>query len=102
EKINLDKHLRNANIVFTGEGRTDKQTMLGKLPFYIASELKRINPDAKSILISGYVDYRIENLYNVFDSVHSITNGPITLSQSMKETNFLYKHKVKNIAKLLK
>lgn len=102
KELKLSDYFKRADIIITGEGRTDEQTVLGKLPFYIATKARAMNKDAKIILVSGCVDYNVENLYSIFDSVHAISNGPITLDESMKNTKFLYKHKIKNIAALLK
>lgn len=102
KELNLNDYFKRADIIITGEGKTDTQTFLGKLPFYIATEARAMNRDINIILISGSVDYTIENLYDIFDSVHSISNGPITLEKSMQNTKFLYEHKIKNIATLLK
>src|SRR5699024_11579474 len=102
KELNLDDYFKQADIIITGEGKTDDQTVLGKLPFYIATEARALNKNAKIILVSGCIDYNVKNLYSIFDSVHSISNGPITLNDSMVNTKFLYKHKIKNIAMLLK
>lgn len=49
DAVGLDKKIRNADLVFTGEGRTDEQTAYGKLPRpALAADL----PDARSSLLS--------------------------------------------------
>lgn len=47
----LDRKIANADLVLTGEGRTDRQTAFGKLPVRVAEHAKRY--DVPCVLISG-------------------------------------------------
>src|SRR5699024_11290801 len=54
--------------VITGEGKTDEQTLQGKLPFVIASMAKEY--DVPTILVSGALGGDLDHLYHEFDSVN--------------------------------
>jgi len=51
KQINFDKKLNNHDLVITGEGRTDLQTLKRKAPAVIAQHAKSLNK--KCIIISG-------------------------------------------------
>lgn len=40
---NFDKHIEDANLIITGEGRIDKQTAYGKAPVGVAGRAKRFS-----------------------------------------------------------
>lgn len=50
----LDEKIKLCDIVITGEGKTDRQTLMGKLPYKIAEKAKKF--DKKCIVISGIID----------------------------------------------
>lgn len=43
EETNLEKYIRDADIVITGEGRLDSQTVMGKAPIGVAKIAKKYN-----------------------------------------------------------
>lgn len=51
---NLEEKIKNADIVITGEGKTDEQTLMGKMPYKIAQLCKKYNK--KCVLISGCIE----------------------------------------------
>ena len=100
ELTNLNDKLKHADLVITGEGKTDLQTLMGKLPLFVASKAKEFN--LKTIVISGEVDIlHLKELNKEFHSLHSIVNGPISLEDSMKHAEVLLRSSVKNIVRLL-
>lgn len=86
--INLDEHLQGANLVITGEGRVDKQTLFGKTPLGVAKRANEKN--VPTIIIAGSVGEDIESLneYGVI-GVYSIINEPMNLSQAISNANKL-------------
>ncbi|WP_153720909.1 glycerate kinase [Sporosarcina cascadiensis] len=98
--INLEAKILNSDWVITGEGRTDHQTLQGKLPYVIAKMARRHKKP--TILISGSIESNLYDLYEVFESMHAIANGPLTLKESIEHTQELLYHRVRNIARLLK
>lgn len=51
---NLEEEIKSSDIVITGEGKTDAQTLMGKLPFKISELCKRHGK--RCVLISGEID----------------------------------------------
>lgn len=97
--VNLERRIAQADWIITGEGRTDSQTLHGKLPAYVAKLAKKHAVPA--ILLSGALDGDIEPLYAHFSSMHAIANGPMTLAEAMGQAEHLLHHKVRNIARLI-
>lgn len=99
EAAGLERRLEQADWVITGEGKTDSQTLHGKVPFYVAKLAKKHH--VPSILISGSLGDDIEPLYAYFDSMHAIPNGAMALEQCMTKATMLLTQKTRNIARLL-
>lgn len=97
---NIGGSLACANWLITGEGKTDGQSLCGKLPVYMAKEAKKYN--VPTILLSGGLDNSLESLFDYFDSMHAIANGPMSLEASIEQAESLLFHKARNIARLLK
>lgn len=97
--VKLEQKIKDADLVITGEGKTDEQTLLGKLPYYVASIAKQYN--VKSIIISGEINYNLPELHDVFYSMHSISSGPMSLQEAMNQTEELLRITVKNVARLI-
>ncbi|BFT74535.1 glycerate kinase [Paenibacillus sp. P36] len=84
EYSSLRQHLVDAELVITGEGRIDNQTVSGKTPMGIAQEAQKFN--VPTIAFAGSVGQGIERLYDVgIHSVHSIMTGPMPLEEAMKQ-----------------
>lgn len=98
--VGLHEKLNTADWLITGEGRTDGQTLRGKLPYSLAKQATQ--KGVPTILISGAVTGDLEPLYEIFQSIHSIASGPITLADCMEQAEYLLFHKARNIARLLK
>lgn len=99
-KLKINEKLAKSDWVITGEGKTDEQTLQGKLPFVIASMAKEY--DVPTILVSGALGGDLDHLYHEFDSVNSIALGPLSLEESIERTEELLYHCIRNIARLLK
>ncbi|MCF0193155.1 MAG: glycerate kinase, partial [Prevotella sp.] len=94
---NLDAALRDADFVLTGEGKLDKQTLMGKAPFIVMQHGKAVG--AKTFGIAGCVEDE-ESLTNAgFNKVFAITPSNLPLSEALqKETA---KHNLTNCIKHL-
>lgn len=69
----FDKHIADADIVVSGEGKSDAQTMMGKVPSGVLRHCKKNG--VKTWLLSGAVDDANLVLTNNFDLVKSINQG---------------------------
>lgn len=79
----FDEHIRDADIVITGEGKSDVQTMMGKVPCGV---LRRcVKAGVPTWLISGSIDDSGHILSGHFDRVYSINeNDSRPLSQLLQ------------------
>ncbi|WP_414055758.1 glycerate kinase [Macrococcus equi] len=94
-----DLNLTTIDYVFTGEGKSDFQTKFGKLPVCVA---KRINKNGgKSILISGGLGTDYLELFEYFLSMHSITDGPMSLDDAITNAPSLIMNTCRNIGRLV-
>ena len=86
----LEKKISEADIVITGEGKTDKQTLMGKLPFKINELCRKF--DKKCIVISGTIDnVRLGN------KMISLVDEDITLEYALKNPREILTNKSKYI-----
>lgn len=88
QSTGLVEDLKDADLVFTAEGRIDSQTACGKVPTGVAQKAKDFGLPV--IALAGEVadDYRVVYQHGI-DAVLSIAPGPISLSQSMAEAERL-------------
>lgn len=82
ETLNFDKLLKDAALVITGEGHSDEQTLMGKLPQRILEHAKR--QDVKCWLVSGGVSNQQPLLDAGFDRVIAVTPKDMSLQEAMK------------------
>lgn len=85
EAINFDKHLKNADLVITGEGKLDRQTGMGKAA---SGVLDAANKRSVPVIAIGGSVEDIENLNKRgFLSLFSIVPYPIPLEEAMQKDN---------------
>lgn len=94
DAMNLEDAIQQADLVITGEGQSDTQTLYGKAPFYIASLAEKYN--VPTVLISGSLE-DTDQLNNTFVGCFSIVNKPLTLEQCMKQADSLLYEQTKQI-----
>ena len=93
---NFYEHMKQANIVITGEGKSDVQTLLGKAPYGIATIAKKFNKPV--ILISGVLeDETILTASNMFTEMHAIVDGTVSKEESMLKTDVFLRRKTEEI-----
>jgi glycerate kinase len=82
EAVRLDTLLEGAALVITGEGRTDGQTLAGKVPLGVARVAAR--QGVPVIVISGAVTPDADRLLDYhIAALLSICDGPMTLDEAM-------------------
>ncbi len=99
-KINLQSSIASADLVITGEGKSDHQTLNGKAPIYVSHLAKKYTKPI--ILISGSVQNDNQALTNAFTSVFSITNKPMTLDDAMNQVEKLLYNQIIQVMTLIK
>lgn len=82
----LEEKMKNADVVVTGEGRLDAQTVMGKAPVGVAALAKKY--DAKVIAFAGSVapEAKVCNQAGI-DAFFPIVRGVTTLEEAMKKEN---------------
>ena len=82
----LEEKMKNADVVVTGEGRLDAQTVMGKAPVGVAALAKKY--DAKVIAFAGSVapEAKVCNQEGI-DAFFPIVRGVTTLEEAMKKEN---------------
>jgi glycerate kinase len=82
EVVGLTDYLKEASLVFTGEGRIDTQTLFGKTVAGVAAKAKALHIPV--VAIAGAVDGDSKEFsrYGI-DGALSIVPGPISLRKSM-------------------
>ncbi|WAA08888.1 glycerate kinase [Fervidibacillus albus] len=91
----LEEAIRNADLVITGEGKSDEQTLYGKAPGYVADVAKGVGVPV--ILISGSIGDDSDTLRTKFDGCFSIITEPLTIEECMKEAKTLLYNQTKRI-----
>ncbi|TXJ77556.1 glycerate kinase [Ligilactobacillus salivarius] len=86
--INLEEEIKRADLVITGEGQMDGQSIKGKAPIGIAKLAKKHKLPV--IAITGSIGNSIEKVYeNGVDLVISSTSSPMTLEEAVKNSDKL-------------
>lgn len=86
--INLEEIVKTADLVITGEGRIDNQSVFGKAPVGIAKIAKKYNIPVIAVVGSSARDLK-EIYKNGIDLVLDIINEPMPLETAMKDVKFL-------------
>lgn len=98
--MNVEKAIKHADLVLTGEGQSDEQTLYGKAPGYIALIAKRHHVPV--ILISGSLGGDLDALREKFTGCFSIVNKPSSLEACMENAGELLYEQTKQIIHLLR
>jgi len=103
EKTNLRKIIENADLVITGEGKIDSQTINGKTPIGVAKLAKEY--DIPVIAIGGYIadDGDIVHQKGI-DAIFSIVNYPISMEKALDKntSSFFIERTIGEIFRLIK
>ena len=82
QTLNFSEKIKGADLIITGEGRTDRQSLMGKVPSGILEEVKR--QGIPVIVVAGSIeDTEILNQAG-FQGVFSIIPSPMSLETAMK------------------
>ncbi|WP_434674985.1 glycerate kinase [Pseudomonas sp. D3-10] len=88
-----------ADLVITGEGRFDAQTLRGKTPFGVARIAQRRGVPV--VVIAGTLGEGYEALYeHGIDAAFALANGPMTLQEACADAPRLLAERARDIARL--
>ena len=88
EALNIEKHLKDAELVIVGEGQFDRSTVFNKSPVAVAQRAKRIGIPVIGIAGSLGAGFREVHEHGI-DAVFSLVNRPMTLKAAMGDTKQL-------------
>ena len=99
ELAGLDALVQGADLVITGEGRFDAQTLRGKTPLGVARVAKRHGVPV--VVLAGTLGAGYEQLYGLgIDAAFALANGPMSLEQACAEAGALLKARAADVARL--
>ncbi|MCE5038552.1 glycerate kinase [Staphylococcus auricularis] len=100
EETHFVQHVAKADLVITGEGRIDSQTIYGKTPIGVAKSAQPFH--CPVIAICGSIGTGYEAVYqHGIDSVFSILNAPTELKDALLSGPQFIETTAENIARLL-
>lgn len=99
ELVGLAEAVQGADLVITGEGRFDAQTLRGKTPFGVARIARQ--QGVPVIVIAGTLGEGYQALYeHGIDAAFALTSGPMTLQQACSEAPRLLQERASDIARV--
>lgn len=101
EATGLDSHVKDADLVITGEGRIDGQTIYGKTPMGVAKTAKRYGVPVIGIA-GSLADGHEAVLEHGIDMVFTIVPGVCSLDDAIRQAAANMERTVRNMAMTLK
>ncbi|MBQ3114495.1 MAG: glycerate kinase [Clostridia bacterium] len=86
EKTEAEKHIKDADLVITGEGKIDGQTSMGKVPVGIAQLAKKHKKTVVAFCGCATKEASVLNGYGI-DGIFPILRNVCTLEDAMNTTN---------------
>ena len=100
ELIGLAEAVKGADLVITGEGRFDAQTLRGKTPFGVA-RIAQAN-GVPVVVLAGTLGEGYQALYeHGINAAFAIASGPMTLQDACDRAGQLLTDRARDIARLL-
>lgn len=99
DAVRLADKVRDADLVITGEGRMDKQSIYGKTPIGVAKIAKQFNKPVIAIVGCLREDFEVVYEHGI-DAVFPIIRQLGTLEETLKNGADNLKHAGRNIAKV--
>lgn len=99
--VDFDEHLKDVDIVVTGEGATDWQSVFGKVMQGVGVHCK--NHHIPAVAIVGSMGTGAEDIFNYgIDSIITTVNGIMPLSDALNHAEELYLGAARRLFRLLK
>lgn len=95
----LEAALEGADLLITGEGRTDGQTGSGKLCSVVAKMARARG--AKTLLVSGALQGNLDDLLTTFDFAFSISSGHTSLDECIRHAPEDLAFTIRNLTRLI-
>ena len=88
DAVNIDKHLKGADLVIVGEGQFDRSTVFNKSPVAVAQRAKINGTPVIGVAGSLGAGFREVHEHGI-DAVFSLVNRPMSLKAAMEDTRRL-------------
>jgi len=98
EAVGLEAKIKDADIVITGEGSLDRQTLEGKTPTGVARLARKLGKRIFAMVGRATNDPEVRK---VFDSVYENTRSGMSQEQNMKRAAELLRENARQLAKEL-
>lgn len=96
DTLQLETHIKHADVVITGEGKIDTQTLYGKTITGVAKIGQKYGVPV--IAITGKIGRDIDSIYEIgVTSIFSIVDQPMDIKESMNKADDLIQACVRNI-----
>ncbi len=102
DAVQLEQRVAQADLVITGEGRIDGQSVFGKVPVGVATRSKKVKP-LPVIAVVGGIGPGAEATYDYgIDAILSTVNGPMSLEQAMEQAPSLLAQAGERVIRLIR
>jgi glycerate kinase len=98
EAVGLESKMKNADVVITGEGSLDRQTLEGKTPAGVARLARKLGKKVFAIVGRDNGDRQVDEL---FDEVHELARPDMREKEQMKHAGELLREKARDLAQEL-
>ena len=98
EAVALESKMKGVDIVITGEGSLDRQTLEGKTPAGVARLARKLGK--KVFAIAGRYDGN-QQVHELFDEVYQLARSDMSEKEQMKRAGELLREKARELAKAL-
>ncbi|MEN0106506.1 MAG: glycerate kinase [Pseudomonas sp.] len=100
ELTGLATKMQGADLVVTGEGRFDAQTLRGKTPLGVARVAQQF--ELPVVVVAGTLGEGYAQLYQAgIHAAFSLAHGPMTLAEACQQAPTLLRERARDIARLL-
>lgn len=100
EATGLNSRLPDADVLITGEGQMDRQTLFGKTPYAVAQRARRCGVSVV-LGVTGALGEGYEELYDTFDLIFTLATGPMDRSESLDRADELLRARGKDVGRLV-
>src|SRR5437868_7707439 len=98
EAVGLESKMKGVDIVITGEGSLDRQTLEGKTPAGVARLARKLGK--KVFAIAGRYDGN-QQVHELFDEVYQLARSAMSEKEQMKRAGELLREKARELAQKL-
>ncbi|TKS56484.1 glycerate kinase [Mesohalobacter halotolerans] len=100
DELQMENHIKKTDLIITGEGRIDQQTLYGKTLIGVTKKAKHHRIPV--IAIAGQVETDLKAVYKCgLTAAFAIVNQPMHLGEAIENTGILIESTVENIFRTL-